>query len=219
MSESLTDEKFVARGRWVEWFGGACLAVTIALLIVPSILKQYRPPGWPDLVLAVDLAATVPSMTLILWRAYNDRGWDEETARKWTDEAQRQRHVSTWTAVCLVTLLAGHTSYQTSSPSSWLEYMFIGFCWALAAFQVVGGWKLGKRKLQALGDDELTASLRAKAMKVGYVVLFFGVAIGFPASLHWPGATTAIFTTVMWLGFVVPALTLMWLENRAERDG
>jgi hypothetical protein len=217
MSEPLTGETVFGQARWTDWLGGAGLAVTLGLLLASSILKRYSPLG-SNLVLALDLAAFVPCMALMFWSALDRREWDEKTARRWADLVQRERHIFTWSMICLWTVMA----YQQGSfrvPSSWLTALLIGCCFTLGALQLVGGWTPWKRRYRTLGDDELTAALRGKAMTVGYVVLFLGVAVGYPVSLRWPGATRAIFLGVLWLGMAVPALTLMWLENRAEQDG
>lgn len=216
MSEPLTGERAFTPARWTDWVGAISLAFTLVLLAASTILARSSPLG-SNLVLAFNLAAFIPSGVLIIWMAFDSRQWDEKTARRWPDEVQRERHIHTWAMLCLWTVLACQQG-KFGFRDFWSSALF-GCCLALGAIQIVGGWTPWKRRYRVLGDDELTASLRGQAMKVGYVVLFLGVAAGYPASLRWPGAAGAIFIAVLWLGLTVPALTLMALENRAERNG
>ncbi|MGV3579158.1 hypothetical protein [Brevundimonas sp.] len=83
---------------------------------------------------------------------------------------------------------------------------------------IVMGWDAYSKQNRRFLDDELSQSLRARAVTTGFVVLMIGVTAAFGLGLLKPELGVAAMLFALTLGGVTTGIRFAWLYREAGRD-
>jgi hypothetical protein len=120
----------------------------------------------------------------------------------------------------LVGVVGAAVHVMHGEPMRRVEMFSTGaFVFFLAAFGFIlaGGGIIGRWARSVL-DDELTRTLRARALQLGYAILLPGVAIVFVVGLFRRDLAVELAPIVAALGVAAPAIRLFMLERAATGD-
>ncbi|HLI67413.1 MAG TPA: hypothetical protein VKU90_13710 [Caulobacteraceae bacterium] len=123
-------------------------------------------------------------------------------------------------AFMLVGVVGAAVHVMHGEPMRRVEMFSTGaFVFFLAAFGFIlaGGGIIGRWARSVL-DDELTRTLRARALQLGYAILLPGVAIVFVVGLFRRDLAVELAPIVAALGVAAPAVRLFMLERAATGD-
>jgi hypothetical protein len=204
---------------------GALMALVVGLGMSAGALGYYRAGlfggGATAVVVGVGIGLTVIA-AIKAWKMRPwDRRWQAEAVHARRDRLQAGRSRILWAlplvSMAFLAVAFGAWEGVQAGDDAVIDYVQVGlpvlYAWVVAA--VVMGWDFQSRSNREYLDDELTGTMRARALGAAFVVLMGAgtVALGITLwRLDW--AVPALISALT-LGGAAAGLRFAWLDREA----
>lgn len=210
--------------------GGLALVVAIAIALVVTGLAAWQRNGWFQMAVAAVVGALFLYVVVMMARHHVPpiEAMNPRFARRRIDAQQRRWR---WAILGNVFVGAGFAFSQSQAlqvttrlndtTRVGLGLLFCLLPLLMVAILTVGPrWQcFGKSDLGVLVDDEFAVALRARTMRIGYVVAMILIAAVLLVTLWQPALTLTVLCWALFAGSAVPALYYVIADWRASRDG